>query len=453
MEPLTLSLLFLLIGLFLGGVAGFWYARLRGRADVISRSELQAAYVSREVFENIERQLDTSRDELRDRIAAQQEDAARLAAARQDITHLHDRIHQQAAFLEEIQKENRQQFESLAGRLLEEKSRKFTDQNQEQLSHLLTPLKEKIAEFEQQVQRTYADGLRDHTSLKKEIEQLRQLNQQLSADAHHLATALKGDNKRQGDWGEWQLKTLMESAGLHDKYHFDLQNSYRDENGRQKRPDVIVNLPHNRQIIIDCKVSLLAYENYCRAEDAAEQDRHCREHVNSLRRHIRDLAGKHYESLSQVNSPGFVFLFVPLEPALSLATQTDRQLFREALEANIILTSTSTLLASLRTIDHLWQQERQQQNAEEIAELGGKLYDKFAGFVDDLQQIGQRLDQARDSYHMAFNKLSKSPKQGTTLLARAEQLSRLGVKHKKQLPAGLTGHLPPNGTEEEEEAC
>ncbi|MEO1623830.1 MAG: DNA recombination protein RmuC, partial [Bacteroidota bacterium] len=270
-----------------------------------------------------------------------------------------------------------------------------------------------------------------------EIEQLRHLNLQLSQDANNLVSALKGESKTQGDWGEIQLETLLEKAGLHKGIHYQTQLSFRDSNGRQKRPDCIINLPEGKHLVIDSKVSLVAYERYYNCEDEQERLQHLKAHTESLRQHIKDLSSKNYQQLYQIHSPDYLLLFVPIEPAFSLALATDHRLFLDALDKNIVVVTTSTLLATMRTVSFIWKQEKQKKSVLEIARQSGMLYDKFVKFVEDLQAIGQKLDSARLSYDAAMHKLREGRRHGDTLIGRAQKIKELGAKASRSLPNEL----------------
>ena len=309
--------------------------------------------------------------------------------------------------------------------------------NNQQLNDILSPLREKIKTFEDNVEKRFISETKDRVSLKKEIEHLRSLNQQLSSDANNLASALKGDNKTQGDWGELQLELLLEKSGLTKGLHYETQLSFTDEKGSQKRPDFIINLPEGKQLIIDSKVSLLAYQKFCDAPSKEKGKKHLKAHVDSIRRHIKDLNSKNYEQLYQINSPDYLLLFIPIEAALSVAMQEEQNLFMNALDKNIVVVTTSTLLATLRTVSYIWKQENQTKNVLEIARQSGLLYDKFVAFVENLKDIGLRLDQAQVSYQGALNKLTESKKFGDTLIGRAEKIKNLGARASKQLPKDL----------------
>lgn len=438
MSPIALALSFLLIGLVLGALcAGFWW-RLRQGDQFIARSVLERDYVARAVFDNIQSQADLHYENLQEKLERERALTAQLAGMEQEHTYLRQRSQEQAKLMEQLQEESRQQFERIANQLLEEKSQHFANQNQERIGALLNPLREKISAFEQQVERRFLEETRDRVSLKKEIEQLRDLNQQLSTDANNLAGALRGDNKRQGDWGEWQLETLLQRSGLEPDVHYRTQDSFRDTAGRQKRPDFVIHLPDDKHLVIDSKVSLTAYQSFCESSNG-EGDQHLSAHVASLRRHVKDLQSKNYQQLYQINSPDYVLLFVPIEPAFSLALQQDNQLFLDALDKNIVIVTSSTLLATLRTVSFIWKQERQKRSVLEIARQSGLLYDKFCNFVEDLQQVGRQLNSSQRAYEAAMYKLTDGKRYGDTLIGRAERLRELGAESSKRLPKELLG--------------
>jgi DNA recombination protein RmuC len=320
---------------------------------------------------------------------------------------------------------------------LQEKSQRFGAENREQMDLLLKPLRQTIDGLQQNIQQQLTEETKQRSELRTQIDQLQQLNQQLSADAQNLVSAMRGDSKKQGDWGEWQLEMLLERAGLTRDVHFSAQLSLFDDEQRQKRPDFVIHLPDSKHLIIDSKVSLTAYERFFNENDAELQQKQLAQHVMSLREHIKNLGGKKYAALSNVNAPEYVLLFVPIEPALTTALQTDPQLFNDALDRNIILVSVTTLLATMRTVAFTWKQENQKKNVLEIAWQSGLLYDKFVLFIEDLKRIGVQLDGAQSAYHDAFNKLQNSPKYGDTLIGRAEKIRQLGAKNQKNLPPEL----------------
>jgi DNA recombination protein RmuC len=436
-ESLFLGFLFLLIGLFMGGIAVWFYARIKLQSNAVSKSDLDKNFILRQIHENLQMQADLLKEDLAEKDQEIKALTASLAAQNQSSKHLQEKLGDQMQEMAILQKQAHVEFENISNKLLEEKSRKFTDNNNKQLNDILNPLREKIKTFEDNVEKRFLLETQDRVSLKKEIEHLRALNQQLSSDANNLASALKGDNKTQGDWGEVQLELLLEKSGLSKNIHYQTQNSFADENGNQKRPDFIVNMPGGKQLIIDSKVSLTAYQNFCEATTDKGKTKHLKAHTESLRRHIKDLNSKNYEQLYQINSPDYLLLFVPIESALALALQEDSRLFMDALEKNIVVVTTSTLLATMRTVSYIWKQEAQKKNVLEIARQSGMLYDKFCAFVEDLKGIGLRLDQAQVSYQGAMNKLTESKKFGDTLIGRAEKIKQLGARASKALPKEL----------------
>ncbi len=322
------------------------------------------------------------------------------------------------------------QFKNLANEILEDKARKFTEQNAQQLDVLLKPLQTKLSEFKEQVSNSYEKESRERFALKNEIERLASLNLKMSDEARSLTNALKGDSKVQGNWGELVLESILESSGLRKGEEYLVQDSHTQADGGRLQPDVIVKLPEGRHLVIDSKVSITAYARHTEANDDAIAEQELLAHIQSIRQHIQGLSGKNYAGIADLSSVDFVLMFIPIEPAFLSALKAAPNLYQEALAKNIVLVCPSTLMATLRTVAHLWRQDLQNKNAMEIARQCANLYDKFVGFVDDLDQIGKRLDQAQSSYHDAFNKL-KSGK--GNLIKAAERVKELGVKPSKNL--------------------
>lgn len=343
-----------------------------------------------------------------------------------------EQAHQQEklVLLQEAQQQMKHEFADLAEGILQEKSKRFTEQNQQNISQLITPLKEQIKTFEHKVHETYEKESRDRLSLSHEIKHLKELNQQISQDAVNLTNALKGDSKTQGCWGEVILERVLEVSGLQKGREYETQVNIKDDNNKAYQPDVIVHLPDEKDIIIDAKVSLLAYERMQSADTLDEQKAQLQLHLQSLRAHIKGLSDKQYQKLNNITSLDFVLMFVPIEPALTIAMQADAELFNEALSRNIVLVTPTTLLATLRTIQNLWRYEDQNRNALKIAEKAGDLYDKFVNFVQDLQDVGNRLSSTQKSYDAAVNKLSDGR---GNLIKRAEELKVMGAKTSKKL--------------------
>ncbi|MCC6461242.1 MAG: DNA recombination protein RmuC [Saprospiraceae bacterium] len=404
---------------------------------IIVRRGPEGPSVSKDLYQALAAQHDTLRLELTAKEQELREYHAQIAARDQQIVHLQETLREQKAETEAMHLRVKTEFENLANRVLDEKSQRFSEQNTQQLQQTLNPLKERIREFEQNIAHKFLEETREKSSLKKELEQLRELNQQLSRDAHNLSSALKGQSKVQGDWGELQLEVLLEKAGLEKGSHFLTQTTLRDEDGAAKRPDFIIQLPENKHLIVDAKVSLTAFERYFNEDDPGRREQHLRAHISSIRNHVQELSSKNYQLLYQINTPDYLLLFIPLEGALHAASQADPKLFTDAMERNIILVSTSSLLATMRTVAYVWKQEKQSRSVLEIARQSGLLYDKFVGFVEDLRAVGVRLDSARGAYDEAMLKLVNGVRPGDTLVGRAEKIRELGAKASKRLPPGL----------------
>lgn len=340
------------------------------------------------------------------------------------------------ALLKEAKDRLSSEFKNLANEIFEEKSNKFTEQNKTNLETVLKPLSGKIQDFQKRVEETYDKESKDRFSLIREIKGLQELNSRISEDAVNLTNALKGESKTQGTWGELKLERILEVSGLVKGREYDVQVSMKNDAGARLQPDVVVHLPENKDVIIDSKMTLTAYHRYISAETEEEQQLEAIKHVQSLQKHIKDLSGKDYQNLTDVRTLDFVLMFLPVEDAFNLAVQRDPELFGKAFENNIILVGPSTLLATLRTIQHIWRNEYQTQNAQEIAKRAGDLYDKFVNFVGDLEEVGQRLDKAQDAYEKAHNKLASGR---GNLVNRAETLKKLGAKTSKSLPKSVLG--------------
>ncbi|MGZ4048476.1 MAG: DNA recombination protein RmuC [Bacteroidia bacterium] len=332
--------------------------------------------------------------------------------------------------LENVHKKYSGEFELIANKILEEKSQKFTDQNKTNLDIILNPLKEKIKDFEAKVDKAYKDESAERITLKTEIKNLIDLNKQISEDANNLANALKGENKTQGNWGELILEKVLERSGLVKDQEYRLQFSTNNDEGRRIQPDAVIMLPDNKHIVVDSKVSLVAYEAFVNAANEDDRAKFIKEHILSVRTHIKSLSEKNYQSSSDFNTPDFVLLFIPIESSFSIAVQADQELFNFAWDKKIVIVSPSTLLATLRTIASVWKQERQTKNAIEIAKQSGALYDKFVGFIDDMDKIGKSIENSRTSYESAINKLHKG---SGNLVKRAQDIEKLGAKTTKQI--------------------
>lgn len=358
----------------------------------------------------------------------------RLAKAEEAFKFQNEKMLQQQKEIEDLQKKFITEFENIANRLLEEKSKKFTEQNKTNLDAILNPLQEKIKHFEEKVDKVHLSDSKDRADLRSQIKMLHDLNQQVSKEANNLVKALKGDTKKQGNWGEIILEKILERSGLAKDLEYKMQVSITQEDGRRLQPDAVIYLPEDRHLIIDSKVSLNAYECMINAETDEDRERYLAEHIISIKNHIRNLSDKNYQVLPGLNSPDFVLLFMPIESSFGLAMQADQEIFATAWDKRIVVVSPSTLLATLRTVASIWKQEKQNRFALEIARESGKLYDKFVGFIADMQKIGNELDQARKSHDSAMNKL----KDGRgNLIGKVETIRELGAKNTKTLPANL----------------
>ena len=340
------------------------------------------------------------------------------------------------------------QFKSLAADILEEKSKRFAEQNQVSIGQLLEPLKVQIKEFKGKVEEVYVNEGKDRSALSEQVKQLLSLNQMLSEDAKNLTMALKGQAKTQGNWGELILERVLEASGLRKGHEYKVQDSQTREDGSRAQPDVIIELPEGRKLVVDAKVSLVAYERYVAAEDEDERAVALRQHLDSVRSHIKGLSGKKYEQLYGISSLDFVLAFIPIEPAFMLAVTSDSELFMDAWNRNVLLVSPSTLLFVVRTVAHLWRQEAQSRNAQDIAKRGAELYDKLSGFVADLDKVGDNLGRAKEAYDAARNKLVEG--RGNAI-RQAQMLIELGVKPAKSLPAALVEAAREGGGEADDE--
>ncbi len=356
---------------------------------------------------------------------------SQIARSDADNKNLLEKLESQRAELENLQKKFTTEFENIANRILKQNSQEFTVVNQKNMGDLLNPLKEKIKSFEDKVENTYQKGIKDQTDLKAELKKLYDLNHKISEEANNLTRALKSDTKKQGNWGEVILERVLERSGLVKGQEYDTQVTARNEAGEMLRPDVIVRLPDNKHIIIDSKVSLVAYEAFSNAEDQESRDASLKLHIDSLKNHIKGLSDKNYTNVTLFDTPDFVLLFMPIESAFSAAIQADIELFNYAWEKKIVMVSPTTLLATLRTIASIWKHEKQTQNAMEIAKQGGALYDKFVGFLKDLEELGNQINRVNKTYNEAKNKLAYG---SGNLIKRVESLKELGAKTTKVIP-------------------
>lgn len=371
----------------------------------------------------------------REKIRTEKETLAiQLSKKETDFDHLWERHKEQKGEVEKLQEKFTKEFENLANKILEEKTVKFTEQNKENLKNILTPLQDKIQLFEKKVEDTHKESIDYHAALRQQILGLREMNEQMSKETLNLTKALKGDSKMQGNWGELVLERVLEKSGLEKGREYEVQQSFVTEEGNRLFPDVVINLPDGKKMIVDSKVTLTAYERYINAEDETEKVQFLKEHLIAIKRHVDQLSEKNYHDLYQMESPDFVLLFIPIESAFALALNEDTSLYNKAFEKNIVIVTPSTLLATLRTIDSMWTNQKQQENAVEIARQAGALYDKFEGFVSDLVKIGKKMDEAKAEYGNAMNKLFDGK---GNLINSVEKLKKMGAKAKKALPENI----------------
>jgi DNA recombination protein RmuC len=389
------TIAFLLLGFFsIIAIASLFYAWNQGQARVKAETELEA-----------------ERRQSADKLATFQQSAQDAKTALSD------------------------QFKNLANEILEEKSRRFAEQNQQNLDTLLKPLQEKLTDFRKQVDETYQSEARERFALKQEVEKLAGLNLKMTDETRALTNALKGESKTQGDWGELVLETILENSGLRKGEEYVVQDTHTISDGSRLQPDVVIRLPESKHLVIDSKVSITAYTRYMQADDESTKTAELNSHVQSIKQHIQGLSSKNYQDLYGVGSIDFVLMFIPVEPAFLSAMRHAPDIYQEALKKNIVIVCPSTLLATVRTVAHLWRQEYQNKNAQEIARQCAMLYDKFVGFVEDLDKVGQRLEQAQVSYNDAVGKLKTGR---GNLIRTAENVKKLGVKPNKSLPSKLT---------------
>ncbi len=420
------------VAFILGGVLAWLLARNK-TSSAINTLETEKG-VSNEKLIMAENLLRETRESLNDERAKVTELNQQLAVAGEKERSLQERYEAYRKELENLQEKFRLEFENVATRILKQNTLDFSENNRKSMKEIVTPLREKIETFEKTVNETYEKGLKERSGLKVEIENLAKLNQRISEEASNLTRALKSDTKKQGNWGEMVLERLLERSGLVKGEEYLVQESYRNDQGELLRPDVIVNLPDGKHIIVDSKVSLLAYEAYVNAENDEERKGFLKDHVNSVREHVKGLSERKYQLTEKLDTPDFVLLFLPLESAFSLAIQEGSDLFSFAWERKIVIVSPTTLLATLMTVGSIWKHEKQTRNAIEIASEGGKLYDKFVSFLEDLDAVGKQLARAQKSYDDAQNKLSTGR---GNIIGKVEKLRKLGAKSAKDIPREL----------------
>ena len=425
------------VGLLIGIIVAYLVVNLKLKSSENKLLEIRNEYGKTQAgLEERVIHLQTEKERLSNQLelveTQKEQHLQRLAKAEVEFANLREKLATQKQEMEDLQKKFTTEFENIANKILEKNSEKFTATNQKNISDVLNPLKEKIQLFEKKVEDTYSQGLKDQTDLRAELKKLFDLSSKISEEANNLTKALKGDVKKQGNWGEVVLERILERSGLNEGTQgYEKQFSDISEDGRRIQPDIIINLPDNKHIIVDSKVSLIAYERAVNAETEEERTKHVKEHILSLKAHCKGLSDKHYQSARHLNSPDFVLLFIPIESSFSIAIQEDQDIFSYAWDMKVVLVSPSTLLATLRTIASIWQQENQTRNAMEIARQGGALYDKFVGFIADMERIGKSISSTQSTYNDAMNKLHTG---SGNLVSRVESIKKLGAKTTKELP-------------------
>jgi len=403
----------------------------RDANELVQQNKLDSKQLE---IENLNRQMQEIKERLTAKESALQSAVVSEAEMKATLTQQQKQNAEKLALLDQARERLGLEFKNIANDIFESKQRSFKEQSQAQLDGILKPLGEKIKDFEKRVEASYSQESKERFSLIKEVRNLQDLNSRISKEAINLTNALKGENKTQGTWGEIILERVLEKSGLVKDREYEIQVSLKSDDGKRQQPDVVVHLPENKDVIIDSKVSLTAYERCCSTEDLAERNKALNLHVQSLRQHIKQLGDKDYQKLTGIRTLDFVLLFVPVEAAFSLAVQHDNELFSDAFNKNIVLVAPSTLLATLRTIQNIWRYEQQNKNAQEIASKAGALYDKFVNFVADLEDIGGRLASVQTAYDRAHNKLISGK---GNLVGRAENMKELGAKVSKTLPQNL----------------
>jgi DNA recombination protein RmuC len=421
----------ILIAAGIGAYLGMLFTKLKSKSDkgAIEERQHQLQNTINDLKQNLSK-LETEREEIR-----REKDFLNTELTRKnaDFENLQQQNLKRDEELATQQEQLRKDFELLATKILDEKSEKFTIQNKENIKQILNPLQEKIQVFEKKVEDSQKESISMHSALKEQLLGLKDLNQQMTKEATNLTKALKGDSKMQGNWGELVLERVLEKSGLEKDREYFVQQSFTLEDGSRVMPDVVLHLPDNKKMIIDSKVSITDYNRYINAEDDTKE-MHLKAHLNSIKKHVEQLSAKNYQDLYDIESPDFVLMFIPIEPAFAVAINEDNTLYNKAFEKNIVIVTPSTLLATLRTIDTMWNNEKQQRNAIEIARQAGALYDKFEGLVKDLTGVGKKIDAAKSDYSAAMNKLVEGR---GNLVTSVEKLKKMGAKAKKALPEAI----------------
>nr|WP_321244080.1 DNA recombination protein RmuC [uncultured Psychroserpens sp.] len=431
MNDNLILILAILVSAVIGAYLGMLFIKLKSKSEqsTLEERQNQMSYTIEDLKQNVSK-IESEREEIR---REKEFLNTELTKKNTEYENLQQQNLKRDEELEERQEQLRKDFELLATKILDEKSEKFTLQNKENIKNILNPLQEKIQLFEKKVDDTQKESISMHSSLKEQLLGLKDLNQQMTKEATNLTRALKGDSKMQGNWGELVLERVLEKSGLEKDREYYVQQSFTLPDGSRVLPDVVLHLPDSKKMIIDSKVSLTDYERYVNAEDD-DREMYLKAHINSIRKHVDQLSEKKYEDLYDIESPDFVLMFIPIEPAFAVAINQDNSIYNKAFEKNIVIVTPSTLLATLRTIDTMWNNEKQQRNAIEIARQAGALYDKFEGLVKDLTGVGKKIDAAKSDYSSAMNKLVEGK---GNLVTSVQKLKTLGAKAKKALPEAI----------------
>ncbi len=424
-----MTILYFITGILIGIIVTWLIFQTKQKAQIMIGIEKNSS---------LEKDNLLLKNELSSKDAAILELNKKLAGRESDYNHLSAKLTEQKLEIEKLQEHFSIEFKNLANDILEEKTKKFTEQNKTNLDQLLKPLGEKIKDFEKKVEEAYDKESQQRFSLKEEVKRLAELSQSVKLEANNLTRALKGESKTQGNWGEMILESILEKSGLLKDREYFVQKSYNNEEGQRFQPDVIINYPGERSIIVDSKVSLTAYERYTTANSDEEKEAALKDHLVSVKRHIDELSAKGYQTLYNINSLDFVMLFMPIEPAYMIAIQFDPNLWNYAYDKRILLISPTNLIAALKMVESMWRQEYQNKNAEEIARQSGALYDKFEGLVDDLVELGKKLNNTQDYYKASMNKLTDGK---GSIVGRIENIRKLGAKNKKNLPQNILNRI------------
>ncbi len=434
-----MDIVFLIVGIIIGATLSFFIIK-----SIFTKREMleQSGKAS---LESQIQQLNTNLDEYKSLNSAKDNDILQLnrelSEKKSDLNHLNEKLKEQKDELNKIQEQFKLEFKNLANEILENNSKKFSEENKTKLGELLKPLGEKIKDFEKKVEETYDKESKLRFSLKEEIKRLEELNQQVSKDAVNLTKALKGDSKTQGDWGEMILESILEQSGLTLDREYFKQSNFKNEEGKNVRPDFVIKYPGDRNVVIDSKVSLTAYDRYMSSENEAEKEKAIREHLLSVRNHVKGLSEVNYQDLYDLNSLDFVMMFMPVEPSYLLAMQHDPKLWHDAYKKRVLIISPTNLIAALKMIESLWRQEYQTKNVQEIAKQVGLLYDKFVGHMDDLIKVGKKMEEAQNAYENSMKKLYTGP---GNIIKKVNDIKNLGIKTSKELPQKLVDRVKNN---------